>query len=216
MSALPRVAVLALAGGAVVLTTACSLSINTDGHTVTQSFEVDDFDSVEIAQPFDATVTVGEETGVEVEINEELVDRLEVEVDGDRLVVQLTGGLVASSGPMVVHITTPELAALSADGAANVEIDGLDAESFDLRVDGASNVSADGSVTTLTLDANGASNVDFEQVSVGTASVTVDGAANADFDALDEIRGSVKGAGSVDVSNETSVDVSTSGAGSIG
>lgn len=214
MTTYPRAAVLAIAGGVAALGAACSFSIDT-AETVTQSFDVEAFNQIDIGQAFDATILVGPATSVEVEINDELVDKLSVVVENQRLVISLNDGLISTSGPMKVNITTPDLEALSANGAAEVEIEGLDAESFDLRVDGAADITADGSIGELTLDANGASNIDLDQVAIRRAEIQVDGATSVDFDDLQEIEGTIDGASSVDVPDGTTVDVETSGASSI-
>ncbi len=210
-----RAAVLALAGSTALILTACNISIDTT-ETVTESFDVSDFTEIDVAHAFDASVSVGDATSVEIEVDEELLDRLSVEVDGETLVVRLTDGLVATSGPLRLNITTPSLEAVTIAGAADMEIEGLNGESFDLRTNGAANISATGSIEALTIEADGASKIDLDGLTIGQATVDVDGASRVEFDELDRIDGQVSGASSVDVADGTTVDVETSGASSIG
>lgn len=203
--------VMATAAGAVtVLAAGCTFEINTDD-TVTERFDVADFTAVDIGHAFDATIVVGEETEVEIEIDEELLDRLDVRVEDERLVVGFTGGLVSTSGTMDIMIHTPTLTGLHAGGAADVSIDGLDAETFELTADGATDVDASGTIGDLTLDVDGASTVDLDDVDVTTATVDVDGASSVDLDNAASVTGSIGGASSLDVSDDADVDVATGG-----
>ena len=210
-----RATILVIVAAVTVLGTACRVSIGGGGDRVTRSFDVGDFSRIEISQSFEAEIVVGEEAGVEVQADEELIDRVQVGVDGDQLTVGLDGGLVWTTGELKVRITTPELEALAANGAARVDVEGIDAASLELRLDGASEVTADGSVDRLTLDANGASRADLDALSVERATVDLDGASSADFGDLGEVEGTVGGASSLDVPDSTTVDVATSGAGSV-
>ncbi len=206
---------LVIAGTVTVLGTACRISVDGDGDNVTQGFDVEGFNRIEISQAFEAEIVVGEETRVEVEVDEELIDRVDVVVDGDVLTVGLGGGLASTTGDLKVRITTPNLEAVAADGAAQAEIEGIDATSFELRLGGASQVTAEGSVASLTLNADGASAADLKDLLVERATVDLDGASSAEFVDLDEVDGTVGGASSLDVPDDATVAVETSGAGSV-
>lgn len=206
---------LAAAGGVALLSAACTFEIDTNGETVSKSFDVEDFDQIEIAQAFEATIVVGDATGVEFEINKELLDLLEVEVEDDRLVIGVGGGLVSTSGPMRVTITTPDLSALSTGGAAEVDIESLDASDFDLEVTGAADVTASGTITNLDLEVAGASNVDLSGTAVDTATVSIDGASNVELTDVSSVSGSVSGASSIDVPDSDTFDIDASGASSV-
>lgn len=210
-----RAALLALAGGAALLTTACSIDIDTGGDIAAESYDVGSFDEIEITAPFEADIEVGSDTEVTVELDEELLDRVRVEVEGNRLTVGFSDGLVSASGPLELRISTPELTALVAQGAAEVKLEGLDAESFRLQIDGASDVTLDGTVETLMVEADGAAKADLGDLATTNAEIDVDGASNIEFGSLDRIDGAIRGAGTVDVPDGTTTDVETSGGGSI-
>jgi hypothetical protein len=209
MPNVPKAGVLAAAAAVAVLSAACTLEIDTTGETVTKSFEVDDFNEIDLGQAFEATVVVGEATSVEFEINSELLDLVEVDVADERLTVELGGGLVSTSGPMRVTITTPELTAARIGGASDVEIRDLDASDFELDVNDASNVSAEGSVTNLKLDVSGAANVDLDATTIDTATISVDGASNVELTDASSISGTVTEASSVDVPDGGDFDIET-------
>lgn len=211
---IPRLGPLAIAGGVALLTAACSFSIDV-GDTVTQSFDVEDFDELEIKSAFEVDVVVGDETSVSFDVGEDVVDRLSVEVVDGRLIIDFDDGLFQTSGPLDVRITTPTLSVVDVDGAIDMEIDGLNADDFAVTIEGASKLEAEGTVETLTLTSSGATNVDFSDVTVGSATVDIDGAATVKVPDAQSVTGSIDGASTIEVPSTGTVDIDSSGVSSI-
>lgn len=206
----------ALVAGVAVIGTACQVDINTGGETVTETFDVTEFTEVEISSAFDVTIEIGDEPSVEIDLNDEVLDRLEVEQDGDRLSIGFDGGLFSISGPLDARIVTTDLTKVSLDGAVDASIRGLDASQLDVELSGASQVTGRGSVGVLVIDADGASQADFADTEVERAEVDVSGASSVDLNGAAEVRGQASGASSVDVSPDAdNVNVTTSGASSV-
>lgn len=206
----------ALVAGVAVIGTACQVDINAGGETVTETFDVTEFTEVEISSAFDVTIEIGDEPSVEIDLNDEVLDRLEVEQDGDRLSIGFDGGLFSISGPLDARIVTTDLTKVSLDGAVDASIRGLDASQLDVELSGASQVTGRGSVGVLVIDADGASQADFADTEVERAEVDVSGASSVDVNGAAEVRGQASGASSVDVSPDAdNVNVTTSGASSV-
>ncbi len=208
------ITVAAVLGSAALLATACQIDINT-GEEVTRTFDISDFEHLEIDSAFEVTIEVGPEATLEIDINEEVLDRLDVDQDGDRLSIGFDGGLVSFSGSKEARITTPSLSSLDFDGAVGAEITGLDSERLELDLDGASSVTASGSVGVLVINADGASNVDFDDVEIDEVEIDANGASSIDVSEAKAVSGRANGASSIDVSDSATVDVRTSGASSI-
>lgn len=209
------VAVPAVAAGVLALLgAACKVDVDL-GETVTKEITVTEFDDVDIDGPFDVLVEVGQEPGVTVDIHEEIVDRLEIDQDGDHLSIGFSGGLAFTSNETEVTITTPELTRLSLDGAASVDVEDLDGERLVLELDGASSVTGRGSVGVLVIDTDGASSVDFDRVTADTAEIDADGASSIEIARTAAVTGRANGASSIDVADDADVDVSTDGAASV-
>lgn len=210
-----RTAILAaIVGGTVLVATACRVNIDT-GDEVTRTFDIEEFTELEVSSAFEVIVEVGEEPSLEIDINEEVVDRLEVDEDGDRLRIGFDGGLFSISGPLEVRVTTTELTKVTFDGAVDADIDGLNAERFEVELSGASQVTGQGSVGVLVIDADGASSADFADTEAERAEVDANGASSIDVNGAAEVRGQASGASSVDVSPDANVNVTTSGASSV-
>ncbi len=204
----------AVVGVVALTTTACRVDLDL-GQVVTRDFDVTEFDEVEVDSAFEVIIEVGEEPSVQVDVHEEVEDRLRVTQDGDRLRVGFDGGLFSTSGDLEVRITTPSLTAVDFDGAVDAEITGIDADRFEVDVDGASRVEGRGSVGVLVIDADGASRADFDAVSADRAEVDADGASSIDVAGADRVEGRADGASSISVGDEASVNVRTGGAASV-
>jgi hypothetical protein len=207
-------AVAAALGGLALLGAACRVDLDL-GEEVTRTFEVTEFDEIEIDSAFDVIIETGEEPSLVVELHEEVEDRLEVDQDGNRLRIGLGGGLFSTTGDLDVRITTPDLSLLDLDGAVSADIIDLDTDRLVLELDGASTVSGRGSVGVLVIDADGASTVDFGRVDVERAELDVDGASSIDVSGAAEVTGEADGASSIDIADGTPHSVDVNGASSI-
>lgn len=205
-----------LVAGIAIVGTACNIDIDTGGgDTVTETFDISEFTELEVSSAFDVEVEIGDEASLVIDIPEDVVDRLEVDQDGDRLSIGFDGGLFSISGPLEARITVSELTAIDLDGAVDAEITGLDADQLDVELQGASEVDATGSVGVLVIDADGASKADFGNTTVDRVEVDLSGASWVDVNGAAEVQGQASGASSVDVSPDANVNVRTSGASSV-
>ncbi len=207
------------------------------GPTVTESYDIDDFDHLVIEDSWTVFVTVGPEPSLEVEVAEDLLDDVEYDQSGDRLTLSMDDPLWFSShrGTREAHITTPSLDKLDVSGAVTVEVAGLtgevvdvdvagavtvdlgdvDLDGLDIELDGASTIEGDGSVDNLTVKVRGASSVEFASMTIENAEIDVSGASSLDLDGAAAVSGRLDGASSVDVADDASVSLRTSGLSSI-
>ncbi len=200
---------LAVAGvlaGAALIGTACQVDINTGGETISRTFDISDFEHLEIDSAFDVDLEVGEAASLEIEISEEIVDRLEVDQDGDRLTIGFDGGLLSTSGKMDIKVSTPSLSSIDLDGAVSADIEGLDEARLEMDLDGASSVDGRGSVGVLVIDADGASSMDFSDVEIDRVEIRAGGASSIDVSEAGEVSGRATGASSVSVSDDADID----------
>lgn len=193
---------------------ACSIEIEA-GDAETRLYDVEDFDQVEISGGFDADIRVGEATMVEIEAGENVHDNIEVKVDDRVLIIELENVTILGRSPLNATIHTPTLEGLDISGATDVEVDGLDADSFSIDVSGASNIEGDGRIGELRLDASGASSTDLDSVTIDDATIDISGASSVELTSASRVTGDASGASSVDVDDDADVDVETSGASSI-
>jgi len=223
--------------GALIVATGCNLEVNFgdgidgSGDLVTERFDFDDFDSIDVSGTFDAFVTVGEAASVEVLIDDNLADELDVRVRNGELQVAMKNGVSVDSGTLEATITLPELARLDVSGASSANVIDNTATSQRFSVSGASDVnvttSADdiwievsgssdfamsGTARSLVVEASGASDLNLDLEGVNSAEVDLSGASSLELLSGDEITGSISGASDLTVPAGARTDIDSSGA----
>lgn len=206
---------LPLAAGALALS-ACNLDIEFDGETTVETFDLETFDSVRIDSAFEATIRQGETQSVQIEISEHRLNDLEVGVINGELSIDLDTGSFSFDNALIATITVTDLDSLDVSGASDVVVADLDVDDLVIEASGASRVRADGAIGTLDLELSGASSASFDGTTIDSATLRMRDASSANFPASTErITGSMSGASSLNVADQTSVSVDTSGASTI-
>jgi hypothetical protein len=214
--------------------------ITGSGQTTTKNYDLSGFTKVNIGSAFQATVTQSEAYGVSVTVDDNLVQYLDVRMDGDTLVVGFKPNLRLGfrNTTLKATITLPELvgftgsgatrtqlrgfktskaASVEASGASQVRGDIATTGSMKVGASGASTVELSGSSAGLSVDASGASTVKLDNFTASDASVNASGASNITVNATGKVTGEASGASSVHYTgNPASVKVSTSGASNVG
>lgn len=204
--------------------------IRGSGELTTTQFDVDEFDSIEVGNAFEAFITVGEQQSVEVLANADLVEELDVRVRNSTLLVGLRDGVSLRSGTLEATITVPDLVALDVSGASDVSLFGSSGSEqhfeisgasdltatgvrgvLELEVSGSSNVEMQGRASEVTIDATGASDVLLDLAGVERAKVDLTGASSVEFDSVDSVTGSLSGASDLTVPAGADVNVESSG-----
>jgi len=183
-------------------TAACSHDRDENaGPVVSRAFQVGNFTELEAAGPFDVTVRTGTQPGVQVRGNQKLIEKMVVEVRGDKLVIrpeERHGWFHWGSthGKAEIAVTVPQLRAASLAGAGGISIDKVQGDSFD------GDIAGSGDLSIQSLD------VGSLKVSIaGAGSVTGTGkAGSADYD--------IAGSGDVAADRITVEDLTVSIAGS--
>ena len=215
--------------------TACNaeLSIGEQGSGLaeTVTFDVESFDELNVSDSFDVEVTIGDgPTTVEVTVDDNLVDDLDVERDGDRLEIGWDRGRRTPKVSPTAVITVSRLEALDASGAARVSVQGLDASRFSVDSSGAAEVDLVGTIEQLTVDGSGASQVrvtaavdeatfdlsgatsaDMTGAELGTADVDLSGGSRIEFGPVGRVDGQLSGGSVMSVPDGVDASVRTSG-----
>ncbi|GMU40483.1 MAG: hypothetical protein AMXMBFR23_13490 [Chloroflexota bacterium] len=223
-----------------LLLTGCSGIVGEggSGDLVTETREVGEFTAIDVSRAIRVEVTVAAgEPSVEVIYDDNLIDGIEVSVDGGVLVLDADRNMRPSDGAKIV-VRVAALDEITASGASSVIVAGsLEGDAVRLKVSGASRIEApdvrttlldiaasgastvtlrDGDVADADLSVSGASRVDLDGVVIAKAVVDVSGASRAEVRGAVEVRGDASGASRVTVSKDaTRVLVETSGASSI-
>jgi Putative auto-transporter adhesin, head GIN domain len=231
---------IALVTVAASLATGCSVAmsgLNTvkgSGVIKEETRTVGDFSSVDIGQAIQATITVGPETSVRIEGDDNILPILKTEVRDGKLETSFENGVsVWTDKPIMMTITTPKLTAIGASGASkvtaivkptdsfkvdssgasHVDVTGVESDKLELGASGASQVTVAGTTKKLAVEMSGASQIHANSVPAESVSVHGSGASQAEVQTNGSIKGDLSGATSVNVTGKPEKkDVSTSGA----
>lgn len=197
--------------------------VTAEGESVTRAFDsLPEFRAVEFSVPADISYSAGE-CALSVTTAQNVLDKLDVRVDGDVLVVELKPGVARLKNIKTfdVVLSSPELRSVGIDGAASfkagtgvlssedfyIEVNGagdislasLRAADVGIEINGAGNVTVAGvDCTDIDIEINGASSCTVAGKAV-SASAEINGAGDIDLSGLDtqELDSSVNGIGSI-------------------
>jgi serine/threonine-protein kinase len=182
------------------------------GKPATKRFDLADFNGVEIANTFRATITRADRFEVSVTADDNVLDHVRVDKDGSRLRVRLEGGRTYRLRPdtLNVSVALPVLEALHITGASRAKIEGFQSDrpfhldtsgastlegsikagDADFEASGASTVKLQGSARAVRLHASGASTLELADFPVSGEKLTIE----ADGASTVRLRGSAKAA----------------------
>ena len=177
------------------------IAIKGEGAVISRTFDLKDFDTIEINGGADVTFTQSEDYDVTVRTQESVFDLLDYRVEGTKLILEIKDRKSIHAEEFTVSITAPELNKVTVSGASDLDIKGL-------RIDG-----------DLEVQVNGAGDLDFDQIACDNFTVQVNGAADAKLSSIDirkKLKVQVNGAGDVDITGSTQdVSLEVNGAGDI-
>lgn len=202
---------------------ACSINfqmpqtIMGSGKLTTQDFQFADFQSVEIANTFQADISQSDTFSVSITADDNLFDYIKVDKSGTKLSIRFDYRGGYSRGTLKAKITMPTLESLSISGASTGTVSGfklakpatldvsgastlngsLDADRIDLHASGASKASLSGTANTADLKADGASALNLSNLSIDNASVDLSGASNATISVKSKLDYNLSGASHV-------------------
>ncbi|OAV43242.1 GIN domain-containing protein [Lewinella sp. 4G2] len=190
-------------------------SVVGSGKLIKQERSLDDFSGLDISGAVQATITYGSAYRVEITADDNLVDHVETEVRGERLVIKMKSRYSYNNATVRATVVMPYLKEVRGSGASRLVIEGFQqaGKSIELDVSGATNVSfKDSRAGMVDLNASGAASIDLTGIPVEQAKIEVAGASSVKLNASDHVRGNASGASSVRVSGGASIDVESSGA----
>ena len=187
------------------------------GNVVTEEFDLTGFDKVDASYGFSVSISQGDTFGVEVSIDDNLVEYLRVEKQGSTLKIGLAPGRDYIGTGATAEVTMPELTGLELSGGTRGTVSGFkssrgltvdvsggsrlsgDIEAGDARFDvsGGSRVTLSGSAEDGMIDAAGASRVDLADFPVGDANVEASGASKVTVNASGRLDADASGASEI-------------------
>jgi hypothetical protein len=206
------------------------------GNVESQERSVSDVERVRLTALGDLTIIQGNQEGLTVEADDNLLPYIETEMRGRELVIGIKDGIqVEPNSP--IHITlqvktldqvvisgsgnvyaesldTGDLT-LEVSGSGNMTFDELKAEDLRLRTSGSGNFTLAGEVQTQDISISGSGNVKGGDLASRDAEVTISGSGNVTVWVSEKLDINVTGVGNVDYYGQPEVSQRITGGGEI-
>ncbi len=170
-----------------------SRGLKGSGDLKTEKRDLSDFTGVKVSGVFQVEITVQDNFEVQIQADDNLLEYIETEVDGDTLEIS-TNKRISSKNPLIVKIGAPNIDDIDASGAAKISISNVSNDKLKIDLSGATTVTAAGMTKNLELDLSGASNVEAGNLKAENVSVEASGASSADVFASNKLEADLSGA----------------------
>lgn len=177
-------------------------AIKGEGEVISKSFDLKDFDAIQINGHADVVFTQSSTYEVTLMTQENIFDHVDFRVEGNTLILENKGKREVRAEVFDVIIQAPALKSIEVNGASDFEIPAglrMD-EDLEVEVNGAGDLDLKQIVCKdLSVEVNGAADLDLESIEVQTLKVQVNGAGDVRLSgtAGDATLG-VAGAGDID------------------
>ena len=236
-----------LALGLIIPLAACSFGWDSDsegsgvaasGSGTTRTFQIADFDQIDLRGSDDVDVRVGTGFSVRAEGPTEQLDRLRIARDGATLDIGRKNGTGFgwSKGPKVkVYVTLPRLSEATVSGSGNMAIDRVEGSAFEGGIAGSGNLTiaavqvdaakfsiagsgtarASGTARDLSVEIAGSGDVDGTRLQAKSAKVEIAGSGSVRAVVDGPAKVDMMGSGDVDLGPRSRCTISKMGTGSV-
>jgi len=205
----------------IVLLTASSTSC-AQTRNAKDKFEVDDFTTIEASMVGNVEITQSNTTSVTADGSEDMLDLLDVRMDGDKLILDMEERhrkrFKKNANKLTIHITTPTLSRVEFEGVGNIRINdtftttellisstgvgnftalGLNSDFVKVDSEGVGNTILGGKADRLEIDSEGVGNVEADKLIARETIVSSEGVGNVSCYASEYLKVRSQGIGNV-------------------
>jgi Putative auto-transporter adhesin, head GIN domain len=185
------------------------------GVAATQARDLPSFAAVDLAGASNVAVHVGDEQGVVVRADDNLIKLVTTEVREGELVIATSGSFTTKS-PMRVDVTVPTLDAVTLSGGGTLSVVAVHANRFTARLPGSGILRVSGAVDRLDATLQGSGDLQLENLLARNATVGVSGSGRLQVHATGTLEATLSGSGAIFYSgNPTRVVQNVTGSGVI-
>jgi len=217
--------------------TACNASVaRGTGDLITETREVNNFDSISVSGSGEVIVTLGGSESLTIETDDNIMEHVKAEVRGGTLNLGFEDGLtVISPTRLIFTVGVDDLTSLSISGSGSIESDMIETDRLDVSITGSgdvliANLSADevearingsgeidlaGEAATQDITVSGSGSYRAGSLRGQSVVVKISGSGDATVWATDSLDANISGSGSVNYYGRPSVSTSGSGSGDI-
>ncbi|MGZ5005089.1 MAG: head GIN domain-containing protein [Chthoniobacterales bacterium] len=189
------------------------VGIHGNGHIITETRQVGDFQRLEADGAFTINWTNGP-AKLSITTDENLFEYIRSDLSGDRLRIEWIKPLRGTHG-IKVEVSSPLLTHVTLNGATRLTAANLSGAEFYLDANGATKAILTGNVNAMSGELNGASKVDAEGLTTRAMELSISGAGKANVNVSEALKVSISGAGKVTYTGDPKVSKEISGAGRV-
>lgn len=191
-------------------------AVRGSGAIVSVSRDVSGFDEIEILSSGRLIVTVDGEESLSIEADDNLIEFLTSDVDGDRLslgVRSATG--ISPSREVVYRVSVSLLRSVVVFGSADVTAVGIHGGEFSVAIFGSGRADLQGSTERLDVHIPGSGSVDADDLDAVDAVVTINGSGSVVVKVAQSLDAMVTGSGTIRYFGSPDLQSTITGSGSI-
>ena len=223
---------------AILITSQSCRKISGEGATITRTYSVGTFTSVDAGIDADIYYTPGSTYSVEISAQQNVLDRIEEHVSGSELQIYYTDyAHIWHHTPITIHVTAPLLYGMTINGSGNFyALTPLTTSPLNLKISGSGNINvarfegqnltanisgsgnitvSGGSVTDESLKISGSGNIDVLGVTASSASTRTSGSGKTTVNATRTLDVNISGSGDVYYTGNPTMNVEISGSGKV-
>jgi len=182
---------------------------------IAQDRNVSEFRSIGLEGAFHLDVAVGSPQRVSLEGKAGVLEHVVTSVEDGQLTIQFDAGKLPRAADVRVTIVTPQLAAVQAEGAAELDIVGLNGPDLSLEVEGATRARLGGEVEALSVELVGAGSLDALDLLAQSVDIAIVGAGVANVTAVAQLDAEIAGTGRVRYRGDPAVAKTVHGVGRV-
>ncbi|MBI4928532.1 MAG: DUF2807 domain-containing protein [Anaerolineae bacterium] len=238
-----KMTIIGVMGLILLVTAACSFSVNLpgdrvsgSGNVISEDRDVSGFDRVSLEGAGELIIEQGTSESLTVEADDNLMEYIITEVSGDTLRLRIKPNLsLFGSNKIVYHLTVIDLNAIAISGSGKVTAETLDAKSLKLSTSGSGKFIIDqltadsveastsgsgefdltGTASSVRVDINGSGKFLGGDLQAATGDVSISGSGQVTTWVTDSLEVRISGSGSVRYKGSPSINQSISGSGSV-
>jgi len=182
---------------------------------IPENRDLSNFNSIDVSSIIDVNVTFDNAQSVIVTANDNIMDRVETDVSGNTLVINLKNGNYDNVS-IKVDITIPDLSEIQNEGTGNVSIKEFDnLDNLTIKSTGTGNVIAEGMAQNLLIELTGTGNFKGFDFIAKSINAQLTGTGNIEVFCSDELEGTITGTGNIYYKGNPEIDVSVTGTGKV-
>lgn len=208
-----------------------------DGPIVSENRYTQSWDEVALMIPADVYIVQGEDEGITIEAQDNVLDVIETEVRHGELKLKFEDGVVVKRfDPIKVYVTTNDISQITVSGSGNVynesplvtnelrvrisgsgnvDLHDIDTPLMDARISGSGKVYLDGFTADLYLQISGSGDIYAFDLLTETAEVSISGSGRTEVTVADYLDAQISGSGSIYYRGHPDIDSRISGSGGL-